>query len=463
MNRQSTSRLVPSFWIALTALSWPLAATAGVADATAGLFTGPDAIGAAKAAPGPHPPAPLPPAPAAAAKSVATDPEQAGLLRLGTTLTERGDYATAVIAFWQILHRPGLALADEKSALLGLAHMYRKEGSVPNANSIYLVKAGAIYERFIKDFPNDERVPDALLELGRTQREVGAYKMAMSRFYSVINSTLKFPTQGFEHYESLAKTAQFEIAQTHFDAGEYLEAGKYFLKVRLLDLAPADRARAHFMAALSEQRAGEFEQSVVTLRSFIDQWPDDQNVPEARYFLATSLRQLNRHQEASVVTLELLRQEHAHDGADQQRWSYWQRRTGNQIANELFQNGDTFNALAIYKGLNLLSPDPAWRLPVTYQIGLCYERLRQMEDARAAYNLIIAAAKAVPGKPAPSPDVAQLAQMAAWRLAHLDWRDTVDSEFNILFANTAPPANSIKPTAPAPAPPPAPPPAPNSS
>lgn len=470
MNRQSTSRLASSSWIALTALSCALAAKAGAADPTAAPPANPEVGGAAAVAPaiaatpGPAAPGPAPAAAATSApKAEPANPESAGLLRLGATLTNRGDYPTAEIAFWQILHRPGLTLPDEKSALLGLAHLYRKEGSEPNANSIYLTKAGAIYERFLKDFPNDERVPDALLELGRTQREVGAYHMAISRFYSVINSTLKFPATGFDHYESLAKTAQFEIAQTHFDAGEYLDADKYFTKVRLLDLAPADQARAHFMAALSEQRAGEYERSVITLRTFIAQWPDDQNVAEARYFLATSLRLLNRHQEALVVTLDLLRLEHKRDGADLQRWSYWQRRTGNQIANEFFQNGDTFNALAIYKGLNQLTTDRNWRLPVTYQIGLCYERLRQLEDARAAYNLIITAAKIGADQTPPSPEIAQLAQMAAWRLAHLDWRDSVDSQFNILFAYTAPLPSAAKPVAPVTPPAPPPPPAPNPS
>ena len=37
-------------------------------------------------------------------------------------------------------------------------------------------------------------------------------------------------------------------------------------------------------------------------------------------------------QEALAVTFELLRTEHAHSEADPQRWSYWQRRTGNQLA-----------------------------------------------------------------------------------------------------------------------------------
>jgi tetratricopeptide (TPR) repeat protein len=287
-----------------------------------------------------------------------------GLLHLGEVLGDRGEYDTAEIAYWQILNRPQLTVPDEKSALLGLAHMLRKKGDPPA-----LTKAAAIYEKYVKEFSDDEQVPRALLELGRTLRDMGVYKVAINRFYSVINSTLKFSPQDFAQYEMLAKTAQFEIAQTYFDAGDFVEAGKFFGRVRLLDLAPQDQARAQFMAAESEQLAGHLDAAVMLLKTYLSTAPDDANVPEARYLLATTLRQLKRHQEALEVTLELLRAEHSKNEADPKSWLNWQRRAGNQIANDLFQDGDSRNALAIYKGLLELASDPAWRLSVTYQIA----------------------------------------------------------------------------------------------
>lgn len=365
--------------------------------------------------------------------------ESQGLLRLGSTFAGRGDYPTAEIAYWQILNRPDLTPADEKSALFALARLLRKEGS--------LTKAAAIDEKFIKEFPDDEKVPDALLELGRTLRDMGVYRLAISRFYSVINSTLKFPSQGFEHYELLAKTAQFEIAQTYFESGDYAEAGKYFSRVRLLDLSPEDRARASFMAAFSQQMAGELDSAIETLKAYLDQYPDDANVPEARYLLATILRKLKRPQEALTVTLDLLRNERAQSAADSKRWSYWQRRTGNQLANDFFQDGDAVHALAIYKCLSEISADPAWRLPVTYQMALCYERLRQVEESRKAYQAIVAAAR--PGSEAAGGELGDLAKMAAWRLQHLEWRDTADRQFDQFFTTALNPAAA--PPAPKPA------------
>lgn len=349
--------------------------------------------------------------------------ETHGLLNLGTSLTDRADYDAAEIAFRQVLNNPATPLVDLKSALLGLARMHRKQGA--------LTKAVAIYERYLKDYPGDERTPDALLDLGRTLRSLGIYKTAVARFYSVINSTLKLPGEGFERYQVLAKTAQFEIAETHFVAGEYAEAAKFYSRLRLLDLAPSDRARAHFKAAYSLRLQGDREGAVTMLRSFVEQWPDDENVPEARYLLAVALRELKRPQEAFAATLELLRTEKSRVSTDPKRWAYWQRRTGNQLANDFFESGNTLNAHAIYTGLLDLSPDPSWKLPLTYQIALCYERLGILDRARTAYQTIIDGTAANP--PA---DLVELSRMAAWRLEHLAWRDGVAKQVTAFFDTT---------------------------
>lgn len=349
--------------------------------------------------------------------------EAQGLINLGLSLTDRGDFAAAEIAYRQVLNG-GASAEPTKSALLGLARMHRKKGE--------LTKAAAIYERYLKDYPSDDRVPDALLELGRTLRDMGAPRLAINRFYNVINSTLKLPTNsGFEHYQLLAKTAQFEVAETHFQAGDFVEANKFFSRLRMLDLAPADRARAHFKAAYSLQLAGELEGAVTSLRAYIEQWPDDENVPEARYLLATTLRTLKRSQEALSATLDLLKAEKSRSAANTKRWNFWQRRTGNQLANEFFQSGDLLNALAIYHGLAALSDDPNWRIPVTYQIALCYERLSDPERASKMYHAILDTAGSNP-----SSDIADIMRMASARLTYVEWRGSTDRQVTALFDST---------------------------
>lgn len=366
--------------------------------------------------------------PAAATTSVALvneakrSEEIRGTINVGKNMTERGDYVGAEIAFRQVLNAPDASPAGLKLALLGLAHMHRRQGA--------LTKAAAVYERYLKDYPGDDQVPDALLELGRCLRDMGAYSTAIARFYSVINSTLKLPAGGFTRYQQLAKTAQFEIAETHFEAGEYVEASKFFLRLRLLDLAPADRAHAHFMAAYSLylQGAAGAEDTVRMLNDFIDLYPADENVPEARYLLATSLRTLNRTQEAFAATLRLLQAEKSQVAANPKRWAYWQRRTGNQLANDFFENGDIMNAQEIYRGLAALSDDPAWQLPATYQLALCYDRMGATDQARASYQRVVDGAAG-----ASAANLVELKRLATWRLGQLDWHDGISHQVTALL------------------------------
>jgi hypothetical protein len=140
---------------------------------------------------------------------------------------------------------------------------------------------------------------------------------------------------------------------------------------------------------------------------------------------------MKRPQEAFLATLELLRTEQSRVANDPKRWAYWQRRTGNQLANDFFETGNTLNAHAIYTGLVDLAPEPTWRLPLVYQIALCYERLGIQDRARTAYQTIIDTAGATP--PA---ELAELTRMAAWRLNHLAWRDDVGRQVNAFFETT---------------------------
>lgn len=204
------------------------------------------------------------------------------------------------------------------------------------------------------------------------------------------------------------------------------------------------------MAGCAEAKAKQLSDAVVTLHAFLEQWPNDENVPEARYVLATTLDELKRPQEALAATLELLRAEHSRVAADPKRWAYWQRRTGNQLANAFFQEGDIVSALTVYNGLVAISPDPGWRMPITYQVALCYERLFQTDDARNAYQTVVAAANPKPGEAAPAPEIVELAQMANWRLAHLQWRDGFTRRLTTILSTDGPPADEPAKAVPAP-------------
>ena len=156
-------------------------------------------------------------------------------------------------------------------------------------------------------------------------------------------------------------------------------------------------------------------------------------MPEARYLLAVSYRRLHRPLEALVEALELLRTEKALTAKDPKLWIYWQRKTGNQIANEFYEQGDSANALPIYLTLSELSPEPVWRLPIVYQIGLCYERLGEASEAIASYQTILDNARNAKGDDSARPELADLARMAAWRLDQITWQQNTQQRLLLLL------------------------------
>lgn len=362
-----------------------------------------------------------------------TAEEVVSLLRIGETKTAQGDFESAEIAYQQILGARATAEQD-RDALLGMARMYRRKNE--------LTKAAAVYEKLIREYPGDAILPVAYLELGRTHRALGAYRLAIARFYSVINSTLKLTEEGADTYRQLARTAQFEVAETYFVSGDYAEAARFFSRLKLLDLAPSDRARAHFKSAYALHMGGDYEKAITTLRSFLESNPDDENTPEALYLLSVSYRRLGQNQESLAAALGLLKLEQGKENQDPKRWAYWQRRTGNQLANEFYEQGDASSALAIYVSLANLSNDPVWRLPVLYQIGLCYERLRSGDKARESFTQVVNEVKAATIPKNRSAELAELAKMASWRLKHLDWQSNADRDLNNFFQDNATPIDT---------------------
>lgn len=369
--------------------------------------------------------------------------EIASLLRIGLNKLQTGDYASAEIAYRQVLSEQATPQQDIE-ALTGLGRTYRKKGD--------FTKAAAVYEKSLKHFPEDPSLPTIYLELGRTLRALGAYKQAIARFYSVINSTLKLPETGPDLYRQLARTAQFEIAETYFQSGDYTQANRFFSRLKLLDLAPEDRARAHFKSAYSLTLFGDYKGAAASLRSFLDQNPTDENVPEARYLLSDTLRRLDQINESLSVALSLLRAEQTYTEKDPKRWAYWQRKTGNQLANEFYERGDFGSALLIYQTLAKLSAEPSWNLPVTYQIGLCLERMQRFDRARESYQTIVDNVKPAKTDGGGRAELNDLAEMATWRLEQLSWLQETDKQLAHFFpAGHAPSvsaASAPAPTAP---------------
>ena len=353
----------------------------------------------------------------AAAPEAAPDDLARSLLVLAKRMAERRDNDAAETAYIEVLNS---AVSNEivEDALIAYAEFLRSNGQD--------TRAAAIYEKFLASFPGSPRANTVLISLGRTLRDMGAFNISLARFYAVLNSTLAVTPENIQRYRDLAQLAKFEIAETYYQQGDYASAGKFFGRIKLLDLPPEDRARASFREAYAFLLDGKLEQAVPSLRLFLENYPRNTSAQEARYLLCISLRRLGRVQEALTETLAILRAAKATAESDNERWTYWQRRTGNQLANDFYEQGDFTSALTIYQTLAELRSAPDWRWPALYQVGLCYERLRQPERAAASYRDILSeSAAAQKAGVAANNTATEVRGMAEWRLGQIDWGNDI--------------------------------------
>jgi tetratricopeptide (TPR) repeat protein len=135
--------------------------------------------------------------------------------------------------------------------------------------------------------------------------------------------------------------------------------------------------------------------------------------------------------------LLLLQDQQTQAGTHPATWAYWQQRTGNEVANQLYKEGDYLRALEVYSNLSGLNTNVDWQLPVWYQIGLTYERLQQPVKALGQYTQIVARQPEVGTNAAPN--LRTILDMARWRQQYLGWQtnaETITREFKTAQLNT---------------------------
>ena len=316
------------------------------------------------------------------------------------------------------------ATSDEKKdALLEIAKTYELHENYP--------KAIAMYERINSLFSTDPDQSMRLLALGRLYRKIGANELAIARFYNVLNASLTLNNRRLDSSRSLTLRAQSEIADTHFLLGDYPQARRYYELLSRLDLPQEERARVSFRLAHTLYLLGEVTLSGAATQQFLEDFPDDPSAPECRYLLALSLRALNKPKEAYEQILALVKEQDSRKSKAPDKWLFWQKKAGNDFANDLYLRGEYLSALTIYQNLATLSDTPDWQWPVVYQMGLCFEKLRIDRRAAEAYKFIIDEAKKPERKLAELPDNARiLVEMAQWRGEQLVWKSSTESRLD---------------------------------
>jgi tetratricopeptide (TPR) repeat protein len=303
-----------------------------------------------------------------------------------------------------------------------------------------LSRAQQILAQYVQLFPQDPTVPEVLLRQGLIFRQMGAHQMAVAKFYSVMNTALGLKLEQFDYYKRLVLQAQTEIADTYYVQGKYAEAADFFGRILKQNALELNRPQIHFKYIRCLSNLARHNDVVTQCETFFDKHPASSEVPELRFVAASSLKQLGRSRDALEQVLKLLESQAGTVRSNPENWVYWQQRAGNEIANQLYSEGDYLGALELYTHLAGLNLAPEWQLPVWYQTGLIYERLNQPQKAVEIYTAIAAREKELTGAAA-TPSLKTVLEMAKWRKDQIGWQGRAEVAVRALHLPPPPPAS----------------------
>ncbi len=335
----------------------------------------------------------------------------------------KGDDAVAE-GFLVSLVAVDLPDSEKKMALTEVAAIYEEKGD--------MTKAIAIYEKLCSVLDADLERPNWLLKLGQLYRDSGAYQMAITRYYAVIQLGMKMGSSDFDRFKLATRQAQREIANTYFVKGDFEQAQKFYNMALRSDLPKEERAVAMFRSAHCTFMRNDMNGATNALERFLKDYSKHAAAAEARYMLASAYKTLGRPQDAYDTVIDLLRAAKDKSEADPKAWSFWQKKAGNEFANDYYQRGDFVNAVTIYQALAALETAPEWRWPVVYQMGLCFERLRLEPRAVECYKFIVDENAKPEFRSQKMPQsVGNLVKMAGWRVEQLAWEGSTNGQLRV--------------------------------
>ncbi len=310
------------------------------------------------------------------------------------------------------LLRSGAPNDVKRPALLELASIAEESGQAGRAQQIL-----AQYSRLFSLHPS---VVEVYLRQGLLFREMGATDLALAKFHAVFSSALSQRFDQLDYYRRMVLQAQTEIAETYYLIGRWEEAREYFQRVLRLDAPRVTKMQIHYKLVRVLSELAKDDQAVAQAKVFIETYPEAGQLPEVRFLLAKALKKQGQNPEALAQVMQLLESGRRSASERPEEWAYWQKRAGNDIANQLYREGDYVSTLEIYRKLADLDPSAAWQLPVWYQLGLVYERLEQPAKAVETYDRITVREDELK-KDAGPPSLMLVVEMAKWRRGNLAW------------------------------------------
>jgi tetratricopeptide (TPR) repeat protein len=281
-------------------------------------------------------------------------------------------------------------------------------------------RAQQIWAQYLHLYADDPTVPDVLLRQGQLYRKMGVDEFAISKFYAVMSSALKLKQDNLSYYKKVVVQAQTEIADTYYLDAKYEQAADFFNRIIKSGDAEENREPLECKRIRALSYLTNHAETISAAQEFLTRYPKSADVPEVRFLLAGALKNTGRNAEALEQVLQLLQSEQENVTKAPETWAYWQRRAGNEIANQLYKQGDYADALQVYLSLADLDASAGWQAPVWYQAGMAYEQLQQWQKAAEMYTRILDRQKELTAANT-TPALASLLEMARWRKDYIGW------------------------------------------
>lgn len=290
-----------------------------------------------------------------------------------------GDLEAAAKIYAQIAAQ-SLDPERRRNAFFGLAEVYQKMDEP--------LRVISVLERFRTIYPDDPTIPELLLRLGFLYRETGSTQKAVDSFFGVLKESFVLRDSDMESYRSLTAEASYQIAETYYRMQQYELAGEFFGRLlRAARMSSGEHDALLSKTAYAAYFAGDYRKVVLLLEP--NQWGEisASRQAEFRFLRASAYWALGDHEAArsDVLNLATLEVEPLRDSY----WNFWWKHIGNELANDLYGQGDYELAHKLYYSLLHLSNEPEWQLPVIFQIARCRQGLGEIPEAESIYGRIL--------------------------------------------------------------------------
>lgn len=328
------------------------------------------------------------------------------------------DYQRAIAAFVKVLNYEGVRPDVEKKALIYLARIYYQL-DMP-------LRTISLMDMFVNHFPQDARREAVIFQIGKIHRELGQYEAAIAAFYRVLNAIILAGEDNMKSYLDLARKAQFEIARTHFDLGEWAQALDLFERIALFELGPEDQETLRFYKVKSLLNLGRRGEGLRQIEKFASQYPKSPFLAELQYEKARAEIDINRVEAGRKSLMDLVEMGGTPEDDTSGEWIRWRRVAGNFLSNYYYKLGEFEIALRLYQAIVVMDDSPQWQLPIVMQMAGCFRQLGQYDRAAESLRFVVGEIRSMrerSGAQVLSADFEFLENSASWHLNLIEWRE----------------------------------------